>query len=164
MFEPHEIRVTSYLPTSGHGAGGMAVGLTTSGIIAHHISSGLGVSCDSERSQYANKEKALKLLEGLVFSESSKRSHELVVRGLAEVNPAYPFAAHWDGKVRMIKDVRQAAGCGLKEAKEAVDKMGTFEGALLHLTGSTGYCNREGGCVCGGDLPAIREGCYNWQK
>lgn len=66
MFEPHELRVTSYLPTSGHGAGGMTVGMTTSGIIVHHIPTGLGVSCDSERSQYANKEKAIALLEQLV--------------------------------------------------------------------------------------------------
>lgn len=64
----------------------------------------------------------------------------------------------------MIKTVRERAGCGLKEAKEAVDKMGSIEGAMMHLTGSTGYCSEGGACVCGGDLPAIREGCYNWRK
>lgn len=165
MLDPIDVRVTPYLPQSGYGAGGMTVGLTTSGIIAHHIPTGLGVSCDSERSQYANKEKALVLLEALVFSESSRVSAEIARRNMIPVNPEYPYAAHWDGKVKMIKDVRQAAGCGLKEAKEAVDKMGTFEGALLHIRGSTGYCtNGMDACVCGGDLPAIREGCHNWKK
>ncbi|WP_221622711.1 VRR-NUC domain-containing protein [Burkholderia stagnalis] len=27
-----------------------------------------------------------------------------------------------------------------------------------------GHCERAGGCVCGGDLPRIREGCANWVK
>jgi peptide chain release factor 1 len=66
MIEPQDLRITSYLPQSGHGSGGMTVGLNPSGIIAHHIPSGVGVSCDSERSQHANKEKAVLLLELLM--------------------------------------------------------------------------------------------------
>ncbi|AXF23513.1 hypothetical protein CUJ89_24170 [Burkholderia pyrrocinia] len=27
-----------------------------------------------------------------------------------------------------------------------------------------GYCDRAGGCVCGGDLPRVREGCSEWVK
>lgn len=27
-----------------------------------------------------------------------------------------------------------------------------------------GYCERVGGCVCGGDLPRVREGCAEWVK
>lgn len=160
MIDPKEIEITTYRPSSH----GNSTWLPANGITAYHLPTSIGVTVDSERSQYANKERALKLLEAVLFLESSRQSHDLAVRGLSEVNPEYPFAAHWDGKVQIIKDVRREAGCGLKEAKEAVDKMGTFEGALLHIRGSTGYCNREGGCVCGGDLPAIREGCYNWQK
>lgn len=161
MMKPEDIRVTSYLPQSWHGAGGMTVGLTTSGVIVHHIPSGLGISCDSERSQWANKEKALQLLESLLLAVESEKRFPLCPEVFI---PAKPFAHHFEGKIHMIKTVRERAGCGLKEAKEAVDRMGTIEGALLHITGSTGYCDREGGCVCGGDLPAIREWCYNWQK
>lgn len=29
---------------------------------------------------------------------------------------------------------------------------------------SSGFCDRSGGCVCGGDLPRIRESCSNWVK
>ncbi|MCA8321199.1 hypothetical protein [Burkholderia cepacia] len=29
---------------------------------------------------------------------------------------------------------------------------------------SSGYCERAGGCVCGGDLPRVREGCSEWVK
>lgn len=159
MIPVHEVRVTSYLPQSGHGAGGMTVGLTPSGMVVHHIPTGLGISCDSERSQYANKEKALQLLESLLLAIESEKRFPLCPEVF--VPPPTPYVAD---KVQMIKTVRERAGCGLKEAKEAVDLMGTIEGALLHLTGSTGYCDRAEGCVCGGDLPAIREGCYNWQK
>lgn len=28
----------------------------------------------------------------------------------------------------------------------------------------SGYCERVGGCVCGGDLPRVREGCSEWVK
>lgn len=27
-----------------------------------------------------------------------------------------------------------------------------------------GHCERPEGCVCGGDVPAVREGCSNWVK
>jgi hypothetical protein len=156
-----DIRITSYLPQTGHGAGGMSVGLTTSGIIAHHIPSGLGISCDSERSQHANKEKAVQLLESLLLAlENEKVIAETAEQWASDFTPT-PFVA---GRVMMVKTVRERAGCGLKEAKEAVDKMGSIEGALLHLTGSIGYCELGAKCCCGGDLPAIREGCYNWKK
>lgn len=154
MIDPQDIRVTSYLPQSGYAAGGMTVGLSTSGMVVHHIPTGLGISCDSERSQHANKEKALQLLTSLLLAIESEK-HMLP--------PPTPYVA---SKVQMIKDVRQKAGCGLKEAKEAVDLMGNVDDAIKYLTGSTGHCNRtwDGGCLCGGDLPSIREGCYNWQK
>ena len=166
MIDPHDIRVTSYLPQSGHGAGGMTVGLTTSGMVVHHIPSGLGISCDSERSQHANKEKALQLLTSLLLAiESEKHDFQDAVDTLWAEAPHIVPTPVVASKVQMIKDVRQKAGCGLKEAKEAVDLMGNVDDALKYLIGSTGYC-RNGGdsCVCGGDLPAIREGCYNWQK
>jgi hypothetical protein len=146
-----DIRVTQYLPQTGYGAGGMTVGLTTSGIIVHHIPSGMGISCDSERSQHANKEKALMMLEALLLAIESEKHFP----------PPTPYVA---GKVMMIKEVREKTGFGLKESKDAVDKMGTVEGAILHLTGSAGYCDLGVKCCCGGDLPSIREGCYNWQK
>lgn len=29
---------------------------------------------------------------------------------------------------------------------------------------ASGFCSRDGGCVCGGDLPRIRESCSSWVK
>jgi len=124
MLNPHDLRITSYLPQSGHGAGGMTVGLTTSGIIVHHIPSGLGVSCDSERSQHQNKEKALQLLEALIFTTESEKSYKAALLSPVLSTP---------DRVRMIKEVRIQAGCGLKEAKEAVDQFYDVEMAVLHF-------------------------------
>ncbi|RQY11140.1 hypothetical protein [Burkholderia stagnalis] len=33
-----------------------------------------------------------------------------------------------------------------------------------HEAAPGGYCERAGGCVCGGDLPQVREGCSEWVK
>lgn len=137
MIDPQDIRVTSYLPTSGHGAGGMTVGMTTSGVVVHHMPSGLGVSCDSERSQYANKEKALGILELMMKQHQHTPEADEFARLMAKATELCPewltptpvlmntpvvnrTMLH---KVNMIKEVREKAGCGLKEAKEAVDEV-----------------------------------------
>lgn len=117
MMDIQDLRVTPYLPQSGYGAGGMTVGISTSGIIVHHIPSGIGVSCDSERSQHANKEKALKLLQSLVLAIESEKHYANDAQYY--IPPPTPYVA---SKVMMIKEVRRKAGSGLKEAKEAVDK------------------------------------------
>lgn len=151
---PTDVQVTIWPPAV---RGGMSLHANASGITALHIPTQLGITVNSERSQYANKEKALQLLESLLLAIDSEKHFDV---GPQDIAPA-PYA----DKVAMIKEVRQLAGCGLKEAYDAVYKMGTVAGALLHLNGSTGYC-KDGfdKCVCGGDLPAIREGCYNWVK
>lgn len=125
MLNPQDIRVTSYLPHSGHGAGGMQVGMTTSGVVVHHMPSGIGISCDSERSQYANKEKAMELLKALLLAIESEKHFDTGPQDIAPMPPP--------DRVRMIKEVRQQVGCGLKEAKEAVDKFYDVEMAVLHL-------------------------------
>lgn len=175
MLDPYDLRITSYLPHSGHGAGGMSVGLTTSGIIVHHIPTGVGVSCDSERSQYANKDKALSILERLVseiptedmFQDSLsvlwQHAPHLVPTPVANNHNIGP---HGVGKVNMIKMVREATGCGLKEAKELTDKHYSHIDCLNRCVQEAkgGYCTIGDACVCGGDLPSVRAGCYNWSN
>lgn len=117
MFEPHELRITTYLPQTGHGAGGQHVGLTTSGVIVHHIASGLGVSCDSERSQYANKERAINVLYGLVGT------HQSAYMETDCYIPQPPVQRTMANKVAMIKEVREKTGSGLRECKNAVDEV-----------------------------------------
>lgn len=152
---PTDVQIDIWPQTARQG--GMQVGTIGSGVTALHIPSQLGITCNSERSQWANKEKALQLLESLLLALETEKQIEVQQAEFQRI-------ASIPNKVQMIKTVRERTGCGVIEAKEAVDKMGSIEGALLHLTGSTGYCELGAKCCCGGDLPAIREGCYNWQK
>jgi hypothetical protein len=72
-------------------------------------------------------------------------------------------------KVNMIKEIREKAGCGLKEAKEAMDAVyyscSTFDqvielGVLHALRPKYDYsCDRMAGCVCGGDTQGVRQTC-----
>lgn len=155
MLEPESLEVFTY-DHLAHGAGGMMVGFNSQMFGVKHIPTGITVQVSSERSQWANKEKALKYLEILVEEDNKQ-----FVQSLPDWSKPHEVVA---SKVIMIKTVRERVGCGLKEAKEAVDLTGSIEGAIMHLTGSTGYCSEGGACVCGGDLPQIREGCYNWQR
>ncbi|MCR5893458.1 MULTISPECIES: hypothetical protein [Burkholderia] len=40
----------------------------------------------------------------------------------------------------------------------------TGDRAAQSTAATVGYCERAGGCVCGGDLPRVREGCSEWVK
>lgn len=185
MFEAHELRVTSYLPQEGYGAGGMTVGMTTSGIIVHHISSGIGVSCDSERSQHANKERAIALLWQILkpIDSASYVAAEKVYNDFYAVDaPSYtkPENRTMGHVVNMIKEVREKSGCGLREAKMAVDSVrhdcssydGVIGRALAHLgirdvmpvLNPVYTCALGEWCCCGGDVPAVRAGCYNYSE
>lgn len=173
MFEHHELRVTSYLPQEGYGAGGMTVGLTNQGIIVHHIPSGLGVSCDSERSQHANKEKALRLLELILKPVGAPycgdQYADTIPMYIPERAPMHKTLGH---KVNMIKEVREKSGHGLREAKMAVDAVHpqcssydmVIEKALKYLgIQQTDYsCALGEWCNCGGDTQGVRQGCYNY--
>lgn len=61
-----DVEVSYYPPRP---IGGQQVGTTTNGILLKHLPTGLSVICESERSQYKNKQKALEYLEIIVFLE-----------------------------------------------------------------------------------------------
>lgn len=73
-------------------------------------------------------------------------------------------------KVSMIKEVREKTGAGLKESKEAVDFViddcHTFDQVIMRAVDyyfSKGYCRMGDNCVCGGDTPRVRKGCFEWK-
>lgn len=154
MLDPQSLEISTF-DHLAHGAGGMMVGFNSQMVSVKHIPTGITVRVESERSQHANKEKAIEYLEMLVNASNA---------GFVAALPPHPRDPKVMNLVAMIKEVREKAQCGLKEAKDAVDLTGSVEGAMIHLTGSTGYCSEGGNCCCGGDLPQIREGCYNWQR
>lgn len=148
---PEDLKIETYRPDQGR------VWSIDTYVQVVHTPSKVGVVIGTERSQYANKQKAVELLEALLLAMASEEP-------LPDTGPRDIAVMPTADRVAMIKEVRSRAGVGLKEAKEAVDLTGSIDGAMMHLTGSTGYCIEGEGCVCGGDLPAIREGCYNWKR
>lgn len=103
---PDDLKIDTY--RSG-GAGGQHVNKTDSAVRITHLPTGIVVQCQDERSQYNNKDRAIKLLKARLLEEKVKeRERELAeIRGEhAEIGWGSQIRSYVFQPYRLVKDHR----------------------------------------------------------
>ena len=101
-----ELRIDTYRAS---GAGGQHVNTTDSAVRITHLPTGIVVTCQNERSQHKNKDRAMKLLKGKLYQHEMSKRQEA-----ATAQQAQKKKIEWGSQIRsyvlhpykMVKDLR----------------------------------------------------------
>lgn len=132
---PDDLKIDTY--RSG-GAGGQHVNKTDSAVRITHIPTGIVVQCQDERSQYNNKDRAMRLLKARLLEEKVKeRERELAeLRGEhAEIGWGSQIRSYVFQPYRLVKDHRTGVESGNVDAVMDGDLLPFISGYLKQFKG-----------------------------
>ncbi len=132
---PDDLKVDTY--RSG-GAGGQHVNKTDSAVRITHLPTGIVVQCQDERSQYNNKDRAMKLLKARLLEEKVKeRERELAaIKGeQTEIGWGNQIRSYVFQPYRLVKDHRTGVESGNVDAVMDGDILPFISGYLKEFKG-----------------------------
>ncbi|GIP35619.1 peptide chain release factor 2 [Paenibacillus sp. J2TS4] len=109
---PEELKIDTYRSS---GAGGQHVNTTDSAVRITHLPSGIVVTCQTERSQIKNRERAMKILRSKLYEKKieEQRQHLAEIRGeQREIGWGSQIRSYVFHPYSMVKDHRTQAESG----------------------------------------------------
>ena len=121
---PDDIRVDTYRSS---GAGGQHINKTSSAIRITHFPTGIVVTCQNERSQFQNKEKAMQMLKAKLYMlrQEEQAAKAAGIRGdVKDIGWGSQIRSYVLQPYTMVKDHRTGEECGNADAvlDGAIDK------------------------------------------
>jgi peptide chain release factor 2 len=110
--KPEDLRVDTY--RSG-GRGGQHVNTTDSAVRITHIPTGIVASCQNERSQHKNRERAMKMLRSKLYEfelEKKKAASKKVEEAKLDIDFGSQIRSYVLHPYRMVKDLRTRVEVG----------------------------------------------------
>ncbi|MGC1782891.1 MAG: peptide chain release factor 2 [Acidobacteriaceae bacterium] len=110
--KPEDLRIDTY--RSG-GKGGQHVNTTDSAVRMTHLPTGIVVSCQNERSQHKNREKAMKMLRSRLYEyelEKQRAISRKIEDAKLEINFGSQIRSYVMQPYRMVKDLRTRVETG----------------------------------------------------
>ena len=111
-----DIRIDTYRSS---GAGGQHINKTSSAIRITHMPTGIVVTCQNERSQFQNKDKAMQMLKAklLILRQQEQAEKESGIRGeVSEIGWGHQIRSYVMQPYTMVKDHRTNAETGNVDA------------------------------------------------
>ncbi len=113
---PDDLKVDTYRSS---GAGGQHINKTSSAVRITHIPTGVVVSCQEERSQFQNKDKAMQMLKSKLYMLKKQENAEKVsdIRGdVKEIAWGNQIRSYVMQPYKLVKDLRTGEETGNVEA------------------------------------------------
>jgi peptide chain release factor 2 len=130
VIDDKDLRVDLYRSS---GAGGQHVNVTDSAVRLTHLPTGIVVSCQNERSQHQNKDRAMKVLKAkLADLERQKRADELdaIAGAKTDIDFGTQIRSYVIHPYQMVKDLRSGYESGRPDAVLDGDLDGFMEAYL----------------------------------